>query len=158
MARNKKTLLERIQKFEQVTETGCWIWTGKLHKEGYGVVCDESNKPMLAHRASWMLFRSDIPDGMIVCHKCDTPSCINPSHLFLGTDADNNKDMMSKKRNAQPKGSRTANSKINESIAIEIFNARGTLKEIASKYGLFFSTVHKIKSKESWKHIHTGDM
>lgn len=85
----------------------CWLWTGAVTSPGYGAIyrCGggmrSANKMGLAHRAAWQLtFRSPIPPGMNVLHRCDEPLCVNPSHLFLGTASDNMHDMVSKKRHA----------------------------------------------------------
>lgn len=77
---------------------GCWEWVGKIKvgKEGgYGIFRD-----MRAHRYSWELFNGLIPDKLIICHKCDNRKCVNPDHLFLGTQFDNMKDMTKKGRRA----------------------------------------------------------
>ena len=94
----RKTLEEKMNNYEIVTETGCWIWMGYLVSGGYGGI-DISGKSQLAHRVSFGL--GNIPEGMCVCHKCDVPACINPAHLFLGTHADNILDMMSKGRGSR---------------------------------------------------------
>ncbi len=80
-----------------VPESGCWIFEGFIHKLGYGQMM-MAGKTIKAHRASWVMFNGPIPPRMFVCHTCDTPSCINPKHLFLGTCADNVHDMMRKGR------------------------------------------------------------
>lgn len=82
----------------------CWLWTASKRSKGYGAFV----YPLLgvvtqgrAHRFSWELHNGPIPDGAFVCHKCDTPACVNPEHLFLGSNADNVADMMSKGRHVR---------------------------------------------------------
>lgn len=78
--------------------TGCWLWQGYTNRAGYGAFQIRSKISVFAHRASWEIFKSKIPKRLYVCHKCDTPSCVNPDHLFLGSNSDNQKDSVIKKR------------------------------------------------------------
>jgi hypothetical protein len=98
------TIQQKLEKrYEPVTETGCWLWTGVTMWQGYPVLAIGSRKlgtrkQVRAHRLSYEIYNGPIPSGMYVCHKCDVPICINPNHLFLGTAADNIRDMMAKGR------------------------------------------------------------
>lgn len=77
---------------------GCWPWMGALQHYGYGKI-RHGGKTIGAHRASYLLHMGTIPRGLEVLHRCDNPRCVNPDHLFVGTQANNNKDMFSKGRN-----------------------------------------------------------
>jgi hypothetical protein len=73
----------------------CWVWTGRTRNTGYGGF----GRSWLAHRFAWELTNAPIADGLCVLHRCDNPPCVNPAHLFLGTQADNNRDCGAKGRN-----------------------------------------------------------
>ena len=86
--------------WDKVDKTGeCWIWTAYTKTDGYGQFKFDG-KMRGAHRMAWLLTNGEIPDGMLVCHTCDNPSCVNPNHLFLGTNQDNADDKMNKGRHA----------------------------------------------------------
>lgn len=87
----KKRFLVKVRKTD-----ACWVWEGSQASNGYGSF--SIKKSIRAHRLSWMLYRGDIPAGLFVCHKCDNPPCVNPAHLWLGTNQENVIDSVKKGR------------------------------------------------------------
>lgn len=94
-----KNMAHKERFFQKVNKTeSCWLWTGAVTSKGYGSM-GIAGKNTSTHRLSYMWFKGAIPEGMYVCHSCDTPACVNPDHLWLGTNSDNMKDMVTKDRN-----------------------------------------------------------
>jgi hypothetical protein len=122
-----------------VTECGCWIWLGCLNRQGYGSIGDENYKPQLVHRMSWQVFRGPIPDELHVLHACDVPSCINPDHLFLGTNLDNVADKVKKDRCYRVRLS-------DEEIS-DICNSPLSVTKIGKVYGISRSAAWVIRRK-----------
>lgn len=90
-------------KIERIPGVDCWIWKGMQTSFGYGTLWKVRGKSFyLAHRLSYELHKGPIPKGLFVCHTCDTPYCVNPEHLWLGTAADNSRDMNNKGRGSMP--------------------------------------------------------
>jgi hypothetical protein len=137
-----------------VKTEGCWTWTGKPRITfGYGELYVGNGKAS-AHRYSWLLHNGPIPPGLHVLHRCDNPRCVNPTHLFLGTPADNSADMVSKDR--QARGERSGNAKLTADQAREIWRRRSTgepLRSIAADYGVSPDLVCKIARGKLWKHL-----
>lgn len=94
----KRCAIERFnEKYIVNEENGCWEWTARLDQSGYGLLCYDGGMKG-AHRFSYKTYVGEIPEGIYVCHTCDNPKCVNPSHLFLGTQQDNMDDMYNKGR------------------------------------------------------------
>lgn len=139
----KARLLSSISK----AESGCWDWNKSKNAAGYGTI-SVKNKITVAHRASYAAFIGEIPAGKYVCHSCDNPSCINPSHLFIGSPSDNLMDCYSKMRRPKTGPTRGACKLAHlsppqaELVKNEIALKKKTLKEIAIEFGV---SVHVIK-------------
>lgn len=129
---------------------GCWEWIAALYPTGYGMF-SYKQRPMSAHRASYLMFVGNVPDGLYVLHRCDNRKCIRPSHLFLGTPKDNMDDMTAKGRRYS--GSKHHAAKINMEIATVIRKrVRGGEKQItvATDLGLAPQLVSQVVRLETW--------
>lgn len=133
----------------------CWLWKGTKRGNGYGCV-GYNSKLLDAHRLSYEVYIGPIPDGMLVCHKCDNRLCVNPDHLFLGSYRDNYQDSKRKDRNTR--GERHANSKLSDDDVIAIREAYrvrryGDMPLLAERFGVSISTIHRIGQGTAWTHI-----
>lgn len=127
---------ERFKEFWDESASGCWIWNRYLNENGYGRTNLSLKGPTLyAHRISWMLHKGDIADGFYVLHKCDTPACVNPDHLYLGTQKENMGDMQ--KRGRSKKG----RFKLTPEQIEEIKLSTDSYSVLAKKYGVGAMTV-----------------
>jgi hypothetical protein len=138
-------------------EDECWKWTRGRTGE-YGIVNIDGTQ-MQTHRASWTLTRGEIPVGMSICHRCDVPICVNPSHLFLGTHADNMRDMGAKGRwrNVAHVGSKNGFARLNETLVAEMRLLRKSTglsyQKIAKQYGVSWATAYFAVTGKNWKHV-----
>jgi hypothetical protein len=135
----------------------CWEWNGYRDPGGYGRYKPAKDaSPVGAHRMAWILTNGPIPAGLLVCHSCDNPPCVNPAHLFLGDNAANTADSTQKGRRARPIGSSNGYSRFTESDVREIKRAAesGTSqKAIAALYGCDPSTISYILTGKTWRHV-----
>lgn len=145
-----KTVVQRFHEGYRVDEeSGCWLWFKASFRHGYGAI-GWNYKTLKAHRLSYQLHRGPIPEGALVCHKCDTPACVNPEHLFLGSPKDNCQDRNAKGRNADIRGESNPRARLTIGQVREIRSASGTNSEIAERYGIRQPQVSRIKSGKRW--------
>ncbi len=131
----------------------CWNWRGSLHR-GRGQI-NINGKPRFAAIVSWEIAYGPVPKQMKVCHKCDNPRCVRPSHLFLGTQKDNIHDAIAKGRLKNPpvrRGEENATAKLNWNIVREIrANKTDTLSAMAKRYGVSIATIGNVKNNKVWR-------
>lgn len=148
MAIPKLTPRERFDSSYTINQdTGCWEWTKSRHPDGYGrFSLPPHSGPVAAHRAAWLLHRGELAPGQCVCHHCDNPACVNPEHLFIGTNAENHRDRAKKGR---------------AGIALTLEQARDIKRELAAgvsalvlakRYGVTNRTIYLIRWKKAWHH------
>jgi len=152
------TATERFhQRYIIDPKTGCWNWTATLIKSGggYGQIDIGKKKRIYAHRLSYLIHYGPFDDSLFVCHKCDNSKCVNPKHLFLGTQAANMKDMVAKGRRAR--GEAVFQSKLTEPEVVEIRKKYkpGVVTQtfLADEYSVSQSTIREIITRQIWKHI-----
>lgn len=158
----------KMQRFwSKVSKTdSCWLWTGERSQFGHGRFLYNSVR-VGAHRFSYETFVGPIPDGMFVCHKCDVPQCVNPEHLFVGTQKENIQDCVRKGRWVQAKlkaqhpewcarGEQAGNSALKTEqalTALSMLLCGVTLKIVGETFGITQATASQIRSGKTWKHI-----
>lgn len=154
--------MDRLWRFiEPEPNSGCWLWVGGGETRGhpfkdYGRIWVRG-RTVPAHRVSWEAHNGPIPSGMKVCHKCDTPRCVNPAHLFLGTPQDNTQDMMRKGRDTvvreSRRGERSNWNKLTTAQVLAIRADHRLQRVIAAEYDISQTAVSQIKLRKHWKHI-----
>ena len=145
------TLEERLM-LSVAKGANCWEWQGARQNRGYGVFVHHGIH-YLVHRLSYTLYKGHIPEGLCVCHTFDNRICVNPDHLWVGTQADNNYDMINKKRHyVLPPKSKLTVEDVKE-IRIMYSPYACTYKSISEKYQISESCVHRIVKRLSWKNL-----
>jgi hypothetical protein len=149
---DKVDILRRLEFYSMpVPECGCQIWLGAWVQEYGRLWVDGAAHP--AHRVSWEAHNGPIPDGLWVLHWCDTPPCIRPDHLFLGTHRDNMDDMVSKNRQTRLFGSGNPEAKLIEADIPIIRSSTETQRALAVQYGVTQRSIWQIKTGKTWGHV-----
>lgn len=145
--------------FNKSESDKCWLWTGSRNKHGYGLISvgAKGAGQLLAHRVAWEIANGLMPDGdWVVMHSCDTPACVNPTHLKLGTQADNMRDMFSKDRANpinRPQGSDHHATELTDDDVRDIRASNLNCVVLGRQYGLHKTSIAKIRSRKTWKHL-----
>lgn len=141
------------EKVDVRSENECWNWTGSVDGGNYGEFMISTHNREKAHRYSWRLVHGDIPDKLYICHHCDNPLCVNPSHLFLGTSYDNTHDKLNKNRHKRLRGKLNGMCKLQEQDIIDIrekHNNGVSYKKLGAEYGISMTQIGRIIKRESW--------
>lgn len=156
-----RTFEEKLEKYalKGNTEDECWDWNNKIDQtRGYPrIACKIDGKKVTknASRVSYEKYYGPIPEKLLVCHKCDNPSCTNPKHLFLGTSQDNMTDM--KDKNRQRRGETVSRSRLKTQDVLNIREEyqpyKVTAQELSEKYGVSCRHIFAIIYKEKWTHV-----
>lgn len=151
----KTATKERFEKHIYYSIDNCWYWTGYIgicrrqkNRARFGI--NGRNRP--AARVAYELYIGEIPAGMCVCHSCDNPMCVNPNHLFIGTQLDNVADRNKKGRTAcgltKPK-----TCKLTEAAVREIRSSNERAVDLAARFNIKRRHIYDIKSRKNWKHL-----
>jgi hypothetical protein len=145
-----RSLSERFRRLTVPGPGGCTLWVGMVSRFGYGRMKIDGRR-IGAHRVAWELANGPIPDGLFVCHKCDVRRCVNPDHLFLGTQADNMADRNSKGR--QVRGEKMHWAKLTPDAIEEIRTGGRDAIALATKFGISRNHIYNIRNRRSWRHV-----
>lgn len=136
----------------------CWEWQGSKDGNGYGSLIIRKKMiqvRLTTHRISWEIAYGEIPEGLCVCHKCDNRKCVNPNHLFLGTNLDNIRDKIQKGR--QPVGEKVPNHKLTSEqvrlIRQEYASGQKGQRKLAKEFGVDKTTIKNIVHRTTWKEV-----
>lgn len=169
---------ERFWYFVRKTD-GCWLWQGKHNNKGYGLIALKQTDHILAHRLAYELTYGMILPGIVCCHHCDTPLCVRPDHLFLGTQGDNLRDMFKKQRHgahthperlargkksgrrlhpeSYPHGEQAPHAKLTENQVRTIRHLRATQQisyaRLASLFRVSPTLIRHIIARKRWSHV-----
>lgn len=132
-----------MSRVEMDPNGGCWLWSGCASSKGYGRV-RQHGRTHLAHRVMWASVNGPIPADMSICHQCDVPACVNPSHLFLGTHAENHADKARKGRSRQ---------KLTPEDVLQIRASQDGSSFLAARFSVDPKTIRQIRDGSIWKYV-----
>ncbi len=158
-----KEILKRVALPSSFGSDACWLWHGDSTAKGYGILPSPTGertqrgklRRIYAHRLFWELFNDkSIPDGFLVCHRCDVRNCVNPEHLFVGTPLENSADMKAKGRSTW--GEKNPRAKLKESEVVEIkslLKSGQSQASLGEKFGVSRGAIKEIHRGHNCKHV-----
>lgn len=154
------TTAELLAKAHPNPTTGCLEWRTHLggSKRAYGRVVMGNRKTgryyRYAHRLVWESIHGPLGRGQCVLHRCDNPCCVNPEHLFVGSQADNMRDMAAKGRGGAPRGAEHLSAKMSEAQARYVLGSDRPPTELAAELGVSYQSIWALRAGKTWKHLH----
>lgn len=155
-----RPLLNRLMDFVEFdTNGGCWLWTGPTGSGRPRLMPERGQRDRLAYRLTYELLVRPIPQGVVLCHRCDQPLCVNPAHLFPGSQSDNVRDMWQKGRGDQTglqrhgKGSEHKFAKLTEDDVRLIRRDPRSHRDVARDYGVSKTSISYIRLRKTWGHV-----
>jgi hypothetical protein len=147
------TLKERLALYSiPEPNSGCFLWTKSCNSNGYGNLSFKG-EVRSTHRWTWEAYNGPIPEGMHVLHRCDTPPCVNPDHMFLGSHQENMADCSRKGRFPYTPGELNPFSKLTEKEVLEIRNSQASQRKMAKHYNVNQALINRIRNRKIWTHI-----
>lgn len=143
-SRLQPTIDKLLRRLTPVKPEDCWEWQGRTNAKGYGCLTINEMNEQLAHRVAYRLWVGDIPEGLGVLHKCDNRKCCNPNHFFLGTNTDNTRDMVNKRRQRH---------KLNEEDVREIRDRSNSIKYLCEKFAISPQMVTHVRARKSYAYV-----
>lgn len=142
--RNDEITRERFFSNVQKQSTGCWSWSGSVKDDGRGVLCVSGRQTYASH-VSLALHGRPLPKGKIACHTCDNKNCVNPSHLYAGTPAQNSRDAVLR--------GQIHWRKLTKSSVLEIRSSGLSINDLSEKHGVTPAAIRKVINRTTWKHV-----
>lgn len=154
-------LLARFGDKVKIDQTGCWIWQGRVYRDGYGEFVLPGHKRVAVHRLAWVLANGRaVERGKEICHRCDVRACCNPDHLFEGTHSENVRDAVTKRRHVSPSkgafGGAAMAAKLTDAQAVQIRAAVASgarIADVAVQYQVGQTTVRDVASGRTFSHL-----